>query len=143
MIRLLEHNKIDPVGMNTVVIGRSRLVGMPVAALLSHLGATVTICHRQTKNFSLYTKTADLIVVAAGQRHLLKPEHIKPGVIVVDVGIHPDESAGKGVTGDVDPSCYEFTHGYSPVPGGVGPMTVACLIENVVNLGEISLEQFA
>ena len=136
--RLIEHYKIPVVGKNVVVIGKSRLVGFPTAGLLSQVGATVTLCHRRTDDITPYTKHADIIVVAAGVKHLLKPDHIKKGVTLVDVGIHVQDN-GK-LTGDVDPACYELASAYSPVPGGVGPMTVASLMENTFCLYKQNLK---
>ena len=114
-----------------MVVGKSRLVGSPLAILLMHSGATVDVCHRLTKDLSEHTKTADLVFVAAGSKHLIKPAHVKDNVVIVDVGIHVEN---KVITGDVDPTTWEKTKAYSPVPGGVGPMTVAGLMENVARI---------
>jgi methylenetetrahydrofolate dehydrogenase (NADP+)/methenyltetrahydrofolate cyclohydrolase len=130
--RLLEYYKIDPSGMNVTVIGRSRLVGMPVAVIMAHKQGTVTVCNRQTKNLAEKTRAADLLIVAAGKRHLILPEHIKNDAILVDVGIHVLED--KKITGDIHPDCFAKAKAYSPVPGGVGPMTVASLMENTFRL---------
>jgi methylenetetrahydrofolate dehydrogenase (NADP+)/methenyltetrahydrofolate cyclohydrolase len=133
MMRMLEKQAFSLKGTRSVVIGKSRIVGMPMAMLLSQAASTVTICHRQTPDFSVHTKEANLIVVAAGQKHLLKPEHIRPGVGILDVGIHPTGEARK-LTGDMHPDCEKIAAFVSPVPGGVGPMTVAGLIENTLRL---------
>ncbi|MBP7845526.1 MAG: bifunctional 5,10-methylenetetrahydrofolate dehydrogenase/5,10-methenyltetrahydrofolate cyclohydrolase [Proteobacteria bacterium] len=132
IMRLLEHYHLDPQAKDAVVIGRSRLVGAPTATLLTHAGATVTLCHRSTKFLNEKTKTAEILIVAAGIKNIVGVEHIRPGAIIVDVGIHvgPD---GK-LSGDVKPEAQSYSSFYSPVPGGVGPMTVACLIENTVRL---------
>ncbi len=130
--RLLEHYKIPLVGKDIVVVGKSRLVGMPAAGILLHAGATVTICHSKTLRLEEKTRNADIVVAAAGRMHLIGPSHLREGAVVVDVGIHqkPD---GK-LTGDVDPAAFAKCSAYSPVPGGVGPMTVAMLIENTMRL---------
>ena len=119
-------------GKNVVVIGRSRIVGRPTALLLTSENATVTICHRYTKDLVEYTKKADIVVVAAGCPGLLKPEMIKDGVIVIDVGIN--RLADGRLVGDVD---YEKVAlkaaAITPVPGGIGPLTIAFLLKNVVS----------
>jgi methylenetetrahydrofolate dehydrogenase (NADP+)/methenyltetrahydrofolate cyclohydrolase len=130
--RLLEHYNIPLRSKDIVVVGRSRLVGFPVAALMSHAGATITVCHRLSKDLPSKCRTAEILIVAAGQKHLITPDHIRPGVVIVDVGMHVNDN-GK-LTGDVHPDCYPLTRAYSPVPGGVGPMTVASLVENVFRL---------
>lgn len=137
VIRLLDHYGIKAEGKDVVIIGKSRLVGTPTAGLFLNEGATVQICHRRTQNLVEKTKHADIVVVAAGVKHLLKAEHLKKGAIVIDVGIHQKED-GK-LTGDADPTCYSQTSAYSPVPGGVGPMTVAMLMENVLRLAKKNL----
>jgi len=119
-------------GKNVVVIGRSRIVGRPTALLLTSENATVTICHRYTKDLAEYTKKADIVVVAAGCPGLLKPEMIKDGVIVIDVGIN--RLADGRLVGDVD---YEKVAlkaaAITPVPGGIGPLTIAFLLKNIVS----------
>ncbi len=133
MMRMLEKQGFSLKGTRSVVIGKSRIVGMPIAMLLSQAGSTVTICHRQTPDLKVHTKEANLIVVAAGQKHLLRPEHLRPGVGILDVGIHPT-GEGRKLTGDMHPDCESIASFISPVPGGVGPMTVAGLIENTLRL---------
>lgn len=134
IIRLLDEYKINPEGMNTVVIGRSNIVGKPVSQLLMQRNATVTTCHSKTKNIEFYTKNADLIVCAIGKPKFLTEDMVKDGVIVIDVGISRHE--GK-LCGDVD-----FEHVapkasfITPVPGGVGPMTVAMLVQNTLDLAK-------
>ncbi|NCN27022.1 bifunctional 5,10-methylenetetrahydrofolate dehydrogenase/5,10-methenyltetrahydrofolate cyclohydrolase [bacterium] len=137
IMRLIEHYKISLKGKNAVVVGRSRLVGLPTAILLSHEGATVTICHRHTKKVNEICARADLIVVAAGQKHLIKAEHVHSNTIIIDVGIHVKED-GK-LTGDASPEALEKCKAYTPVPGGVGPMTVAGLVENAARLSGVKL----
>jgi methylenetetrahydrofolate dehydrogenase (NADP+)/methenyltetrahydrofolate cyclohydrolase len=122
------NQKID--GKKAVVIGRSILVGLPVQLMLIHAGATVTCVHSKTLNPHKISKEADILIAAAGSKHLVKADWIKPGSIVIDVGIHSDQTTGK-LTGDVLPSAGLELAGYlTPVPGGVGPMTIACLMRN-------------
>lgn len=130
MIIILEKYKIDVSGMDAVVIGRSNIVGKPMAMMLANRGATVTICHSKTKDVAKFTKDADLIVVAVGKAGFLTANMIKKGVVILDVGINRVD--GK-VVGDVDFESVEKIAGaITPVPGGVGPMTVACLLANTV-----------
>jgi methylenetetrahydrofolate dehydrogenase (NADP+)/methenyltetrahydrofolate cyclohydrolase len=118
-------------GIDAVVIGASIIVGKPAAQLLLAAGATVTVCHIDTKDLIAHTSKADLVVVAVGRAGLIRPEHIKPGAIVIDVGINRVSSAdGKGVTvGDVDPSVASVASALTPVPGGVGALTTTILLE--------------
>lgn len=132
VVRLLQHFQIPVKGKRVTVVGRSRLVGAPVSALLMHMGGTVTTCHRYTQDLIRHTRDAEILVVCAGKKHLITPQHVMPGAVVIDVGIHVQEN-GK-LTGDVHPDCYPLLAAYSPVPGGVGPMTVAGLMENTLNL---------
>lgn len=122
----------DVSGKNVVVIGRSQIVGRPTALLLTNENATVTVCHRLTKNISQFTKMADIIVVAAGCPNLLTAEMVKDGVVVIDVGIN--RLADGRLVGDVDfagvaPKAAAIT----PVPGGIGPLTIAFLLKNIVS----------
>jgi len=135
--RLLEHYKISVSTKNITVIGRSRLVGFPVAGLMSQAGATVSVCHRGTADITPFTQMADIVIAAAGSKHLIVPQHIKEGAVLIDVGIHIQEN-GK-LTGDIHPDCYAKASAYSPVPGGVGPMTVASLMENTLHLAQSQL----
>lgn len=131
VIKLLKAYDIELEGLNAVVIGASNIVGRPMATMLLNLGATVTVCHIKTRDLNLYTKEADLIVVAAGCVNLLKADMVKEGVIVVDVGINRLEN-GK-LTGDVDFEKVSKKASFiSPVPGGVGAMTIAMLMSNTV-----------
>lgn len=136
VMRLLEHYKINPSGKNAVVIGRSNLVGKPAAALLTQANATVTVCHSKTANLNEVCKQADILVVAMGKREFVRGSWVKPGAVVIDVGIHHSEGEGgaKGkIAGDV---CFEeakdVASHITPVPGGVGPMTVAMLLANTL-----------
>src|SRR5207248_9091931 len=121
---------VDPTGQRAVVVGRSRLVGRPLALLLLQNHATVTIAHSHTVDLSAVTRTADILVAATGKRGLISGEHVKPGAVVIDVGITRDPETGK-LTGDVDRASVEpVEQALTPVPGGVGPMTVAMLPVN-------------
>ncbi len=136
VVRLLKAYDINVEGLNAVIIGASNIVGRPMATMLLNLGATVSICHIKTRDLSLYTRQADLIVVAAGCAGLLKADMVKEGVIVVDVGINRLEN-GK-LVGDVDfESVSKKASFISPVPGGVGPMTIAMLLENTLKAAQI------
>ncbi len=135
--RLLEEYKIPLLGSKVTVVGKSRSVGMPASTLLSHAGATVTICHSKTKNLSEHLKSADIVVACAGVSNLIRPEHIKKGVILIDVGIH--RLADGKLGGDIHPDCHALASAYSPVPGGVGPMTVGSLLENLLELAILRL----
>jgi len=130
--RLLEEYKIALLSKNVTVVGKSRSVGMPIATLLSHAGATVTICHSKTQNLGHHLGQADIIVACAGVPELIRPEQIRTGVVLVDVGIHRRADGKLG--GDVHPDCLKLASAYSPVPGGVGPMTVGSLLENLLEL---------
>src|SRR3989440_12939739 len=130
VLELLRREKVDPTGKRAVVVGRSRLVGRPLALLLLQNHATITVAHSQTRDLAAITKTADILVAATGKRALITGEHIKPGAVVIDVGITRDPETGK-LTGDVDRSSVEpIASALTPVPGGVGPMTVAMLLVN-------------
>lgn len=130
VIRLLEEYGIEIAGKNAVVIGRSNIVGKPVALMLLNRNATVTVCHSKTKNLAQHTKAADILVVAAGKPRLITAEMTKEGAAVIDVGIN--KADGK-LFGDVDFESVRKKAAYiTPVPGGVGPMTVAMLMENTL-----------
>jgi methylenetetrahydrofolate dehydrogenase (NADP+)/methenyltetrahydrofolate cyclohydrolase len=140
VMAILEHYKIAVPGLNAVVIGRSNIVGKPMAQLLLEANATVTMCHSKTKNLMHHTREADLVVVAAGQERFIGKDAFKPGAVVIDVGMHRPASgsfAGK-LCGDVR---YEELDGHvaaaTPVPGGVGPMTIQMLMENTLRLAEL------
>jgi methylenetetrahydrofolate dehydrogenase (NADP+)/methenyltetrahydrofolate cyclohydrolase len=130
IIRLLRHNAIELAGKEAVIIGRSNLVGKPLAVLLLRENATVTVCHSRTRNLPEVARRADILVVAAGWPALVGAEHVKEGAVVVDVGIHRREG---GLVGDVRFEEVEPKAAWiSPVPGGVGPMTRAMLLYNAV-----------
>jgi methylenetetrahydrofolate dehydrogenase (NADP+)/methenyltetrahydrofolate cyclohydrolase len=134
VIKLIQSTGVKIAGKKAVVIGRSNLTGKPTALLLLALGATVTICHSQTKELVQETRQADILVAAAGQAKMIKKNMVKKGAIVVDVGIN--RIKGK-LVGDADFDQVEKVAGFvTPVPGGVGPMTVACLLENNLLLAE-------
>ena len=131
VIELLKAYEISVEGLNAVVIGASNIVGRPMATMLLNLGASVSVCHIKTRDLSLYTKQADLIVVAAGCAGLLRGDMVREGVIVVDVGINKAPN-GK-LVGDVEfESVAQKASFISPVPGGVGPMTIAMLMRNTL-----------
>ena len=134
IINLLDHYNINVSGMNVVVIGRSQIVGLPIGKLLLDRNATVTTCHSRTKDLSLYTKTADLIIMAVGIPKLLKANMVKEGVVVIDVGINRVD--GK-LVGDVDFDEVSKLASYiTPVPRGVGPMTINALLENIYKISK-------
>lgn len=131
VLRLLEHYSIPIEGKDVCVLGKSRLVGMPLSILLEHKGATVTLCHSKTKNTDIKAKASDILIAATGVNSLIKENFTNSKQVIVDVGI---VSTPEGIRGDVDHSIYQKVFAYSPVPGGVGPMTVAALMENVIKL---------
>lgn len=132
VMRILEHYEIPTSGKRAVVIGRSTLVGLPQVLLLARKGtdATVTLTHSRSGDIGEFTKSADIVVAAAGIAHLVKQEHIKPGAAVIDVGVTRTDA---GISGDVDFDAVQSVAGaITPMPGGTGPMTVACLLENTL-----------
>ena len=131
IITMLKSKNIEISGKNAVVIGRSNIVGKPVGQLLLNENATVTYCHSRTKNMEEHIKSADILVVAIGKAHFLKGEAIKPGAVVIDVGINRLEDGS--LTGDVDfDSAKEVASYITPVPKGVGPMTITMLLHNTI-----------
>jgi methylenetetrahydrofolate dehydrogenase (NADP+)/methenyltetrahydrofolate cyclohydrolase len=139
VMKILEHYNIAIKGKRCVVVGRSQIVGRPMAHLLTSADGTVTLCHSRTPNMSEFTKDADIVVVAAGRKHLLGQVDFKQGAVVIDVGIH-GSGQGKGVTGDVRFTELEgHVSAATPVPGGVGPMTIACLLENTLTLANLKI----
>ena len=131
IMRLLDAAQIPVRGAHAVIIGRSNIVGKPMAMLLLHAGATVTICHSQTRNLPGFTRQADILVAAVGRARFVTGDLVKPGAAVIDVGINRDAD-GK-LCGDVDFDSVSAVAGaLTPVPGGVGPMTVAMLIANAI-----------
>lgn len=135
VMKMLEVSGVDLVGKDAVVIGRSNIVGKPMAALLINAGATVTVCHSKTKNLSEHVARADLVVAAVGRAKFVTPEMLKPGAVVIDVGINrlPDGT----LCGDVDfAACAAVAGQITPVPGGVGPMTITMLLANTIEAAE-------
>ena len=131
IMELLKQYNINPQGLNALVIGRSNIVGKPMAALLLNAGATVTIAHSKTKNLADLSKNADLIIAAIGKANFIKPEMVKEGAIIIDVGINRLEN-GK-LVGDCDfENLKDKCDFITPVPGGVGPMTIAMLLSNTL-----------
>lgn len=134
VIHLLLHEKIEVAGRHAVVVGRSTLVGKPVAQLLLSLNATVTIAHSGTRDLNAVCRQADILVAALGKAEFIKRDAVKPGAVVIDVGI---SRTGAGLKGDVDYAAVESVASWiTPVPGGVGPMTVAMLLRNTVTAAE-------
>lgn len=138
VMELLRASGVNPAGKEAVVLGRSDIVGSPVSYLLKNADATVTLCHSKTPDMVRIVKNADIVVTAIGQTELVKGDWLKPGAVVIDVGINykPDETkkSGQRLVGDVDfESASQVASQITPVPGGVGPMTVAMLMQNVVN----------
>jgi methylenetetrahydrofolate dehydrogenase (NADP+)/methenyltetrahydrofolate cyclohydrolase len=137
IIQLLRRNGLELAGREAVVVGRSNLVGRPLAQLLLRENATVTVCHSRTRGLPGVTRRADILVVAAGRREMVGAEHVKEGTVVVDVGIH--RRAEGGLVGDVRFDEVEPKAAWiSPVPGGVGPMTRAMLLHNTVRAARMS-----
>lgn len=131
IMEILRHYNIEVAGKECVVIGRSNIVGKPMAMLLLHQNGTVTICHSKTKNLKDVTSRADILVAAVGIPHFVTADMVKEGAVVIDVGMDRDEN-GK-LCGDVDFAAVEPKASYiTPVPGGVGPMTIATLLKNTV-----------
>ena len=131
IIKLLEKANIDVAGKNAVVLGRSNIVGLPISKLLIDRNATVTIAHSKTLDLASVTKGADILIVAVGKARMLKADMVKEGAVVIDVGVNRDE-AGK-LCGDVDFDEVSKVAGViTKVPGGVGPMTITCLMENTI-----------
>jgi methylenetetrahydrofolate dehydrogenase (NADP+) / methenyltetrahydrofolate cyclohydrolase len=129
IMTLLDEYEVPLVGARAVVVGRSTIVGKPVALLLLARHATVTICHSRTADLAAHTRDADVLVVATGQARLITPDMVKKGATVIDVGMNRTE---EGLRGDVDPAAAERAGLMTPVPGGVGPMTIASLLRNTV-----------
>ena len=132
IIELLKHYNIPMSGKHAVVVGRSNIVGKPMAIMLLNQNATVTICHSRTNNLSDICKQADILVCAVGKSKFITKDMVKEGAVVVDVGMNKDEN-GK-LCGDVDFENVEKIASYiTPVPGGVGPLTIAMLLQNTIN----------
>ncbi|MGH9582438.1 MAG: bifunctional 5,10-methylenetetrahydrofolate dehydrogenase/5,10-methenyltetrahydrofolate cyclohydrolase, partial [Bryobacteraceae bacterium] len=157
IMQMLKRYEIPIAGRHAVVVGRSDIVGKPMALMLLHESATVTICHSRTRNLAEECRRADILVAAIGKPALLTGDYIKPGAVVVDVGMNrlthraevhrlfahdgkrlaAFEKNGTALVGDVDPRAMrELSSAYTPVPGGVGPLTIAMLMANTVSLAE-------
>ena len=135
VMKMLEHESIPVEGSHAVVVGRSTIVGKPMALLLLNAGATVTICHSKTRELAAMTRQADILVAAVGKARLITAAMVKPGAVVIDVGIN--RMADGKLAGDVDfAAVSEVAARISPVPGGVGPMTIAMLLGNAVKSAE-------
>ena len=135
---MLKKSIPDLKGMHAVIIGRSNIVGKPMAQLLLEESCTVTIVHSKTRNIEEITKQADIVVAAVGRPLMVKKDWIKEGAVVIDVGInrvdHPDKPGKTKLVGDVDyDDVFSVVSAITPVPGGVGPMTIACLLKNTVD----------
>ncbi|HVP42528.1 MAG TPA: bifunctional 5,10-methylenetetrahydrofolate dehydrogenase/5,10-methenyltetrahydrofolate cyclohydrolase [Terriglobales bacterium] len=157
VMELLRHNGIATAGVEAVVVGRSNIVGKPMAMLLTNADATVTLCHSQTRDLAAVTRRADILVVAVGKPGLITREHVKPGATVVDIGINRLESKelverffpgdakrqinfaknGYVLVGDVCPEVAEIAGALTPVPGGVGPLTIAMLMVNTLKAARL------
>jgi methylenetetrahydrofolate dehydrogenase (NADP+) / methenyltetrahydrofolate cyclohydrolase len=140
VMKMLEASDTPLKGAEAVIIGRSNIVGKPMAMLLMAAGATVTVCHSQTRDLAFHTKRADILVAAVGKARMVTGDMIKPGAVVIDVGINRTED-GK-LCGDVDfDSAKEVAGAISPVPGGVGPMTITMLLANTLEAAERAAEE--
>ena len=137
---MLDYYKIDIKGKNVVIIGCSNLVGLPLSLMLLHRDATVTICHKETKDIQSKVKCADMIFACCGSPHLVKKTWVKRDAVVIDVGINrvdDDSEKGYRLVGDVDYEEVKKTASYiTPVPGGIGPMTIAILMKQIVEAKE-------
>jgi methylenetetrahydrofolate dehydrogenase (NADP+)/methenyltetrahydrofolate cyclohydrolase len=133
-LQILDWANVDVLGQHAVVVGRSNVVGHPIAELLLQRDASVTVTHRLTENLSTFTRQADVLIVACGEARLIGREMVKPGAVVIDVGINVTP---EGVVGDVDfAGAREVARAITPVPGGVGPVTNAVLMRHVVGSAE-------
>ena len=150
IIQLLKRCNIETKGKHAVVIGRSNIVGKPIANMLFQknmdTNATVTICHTSTNNLKDFTRTADIIIVASGQPNTLTSDMVKPGVVIIDVGVNRVEDVSKKngfrLVGDVDfDGLFDIASAITPVPGGVGPMTITMLLFNTVKSAEKLIER--
>ncbi len=151
---LLKRSDINPSGKHVVVLGRSNIVGKPIANILIQkkewANATVTVCHTGTKDIAYFTKQADILIVAMGKPEFVRGDMIKPGAVVIDVGINrvddPSSEKGYKIVGDVNfKSAYEVASAITPVPGGVGPMTIAMLMKNTLQatINQVKVKQLS
>ncbi|WP_019203647.1 bifunctional 5,10-methylenetetrahydrofolate dehydrogenase/5,10-methenyltetrahydrofolate cyclohydrolase [Tsukamurella sp. 1534] len=129
IVRLIDHYAIAMAGADVAVVGRSSILGKPLAAMLTQRDATVTVCHSRTVDLGAHTRRADIVIAAAGRPGLITGDMIKPGATVVDAGFTP---------GDVAPEVHDVAGAFTPVPGGVGPMTIAVLLSQTVDAAETS-----
>ncbi len=129
ILRMLDHYGVELAGREAVIVGRSNIVGKPLAALLLARHATVTVAHSRTRDLPAVTRRAEVLVAAVGRPGFVTPEMVRPGAVLVDVGI---SRVGEKLVGDIDPRAHELSSAFTPVPGGVGPMTVAMLLANTV-----------
>jgi methylenetetrahydrofolate dehydrogenase (NADP+) / methenyltetrahydrofolate cyclohydrolase len=141
---LLERSGVKIAGADAVIVGRSNIVGLPMAMLLQKANATVTICHSRTKDLADHIRRADIVVAAIGWANMITGDMLKPGAVVIDVGINrvddPTDKRGYKLVGDVDfESAKEVAGAITPVPGGVGPMTIAMLMKNTLHAAELAL----
>lgn len=140
VMKMLEKGGVSLKGKEAVVVGRSNIVGKPMAMLLLSQGATVTVCHSQTADLNFHTRRADILVAAVGRPKMITGDMIKPGAVVIDVGIN--RTADGKLCGDVDfDSCKEVASFITPVPGGVGPMTITMLLANTIEAAERKAQQ--
>ncbi len=140
VMKMLEYENISVSGKECVVIGRSNIVGKPMAMLLLHANGTVTVCHSRTRDLAEVTRRADILVVAIGKADFVTADMVKPGAVVIDVGMN--RRADGKLTGDVDfASVSEVASAITPVPGGVGVMTITMLLENTLKAAELSLKK--
>lgn len=157
MIEILKRSNLPIAGQNAVVIGRSDIVGKPISILLLHENATVTICHSKTRDLGSYTRNADILVAAIGRPGYVTPDLVKPGATILDVGINRITSReefdkyfagdakreemfalkGSTIVGDVHPEAFKIAGAFTPVPGGVGPLTIAVLMANTVRAAKL------
>ena len=140
VMRLLEEYDVPLEGARAVVVGRSDIVGKPAALLLLHANATVTVCHSRTRDLGSVTRDADVLVVAVGRTAVIGPDDVREGATVIDVGMNRGD---EGVVGDVDPRAAERAGLITPVPGGVGPMTIAMLLASAVKAAKYRREILA
>lgn len=143
-VEILKTLPLDIEGLNVTVIGHSEIVGKPIAFLLMGLGATVTVCHHMTRSVAMHSRAADAVFVAVGKPGLVTGEMLKPGGVVIDIGINRIETPdGPKTVGDADfESCSQVAGWITPVPGGVGPVTVATLMKNAVLATEMQMNHY-
>ena len=135
VMELIDEYQIDPKGKECVVVGRSNIVGKPMAMLLLHRHGTVTMCHSRTQHLDEVCRRADILVAAVGKAGFITPDMVKDGAVVIDVGIN--RGADGKVHGDVDPAVMEKASYMTPVPGGAGPMTITMLMKNTLKAAKI------